>query len=507
MASITKRTKRGIVASLSTIALAAVGLVGMPAAAFADADTGTADLTLHKSGGEFADESTGQEIKGWNTDGAHPPVVGATYSLYKADGIDLTGSAGWTAANPIVRAFNDSDHSVAPVTDKPNQKSAADATFTKVGEQITTGNDGTAKGTFDVGLYLVIEDTAGTIVDNVGTTAGKVEPFMVSLPLQDNAAPGGMNYAPHIYVKATTPGVTVDPVTDEEDPVIEKKGAVQKDGTVRWTIRVGIPKDAATDEKVKEFIVTDVLKGLKYESGEQALSVHDTLGTKVAAAPDFKFEDTNGTLTWTFNSFEAIKQGAGGQVQISLVTTVLNGAKNPTNAATVTYNGEKVNTKTEGGEAVSEGLLSTITVNAVDQATTGPGKTAKALPGAKFTAATGTCAAPGTSIKTAAPITTNNEGTVAFTVPWASASNTYCLTPTAAPAGYAELTDGIDVTIAAAADGVTQEVGFTAVETTVPKLPTTGANGRVLMMGGGAAAILLAGGLYLSSRKREHEDA
>lgn len=179
---------------LAAIAALAV-LVGVPGTALANgvdpANTGTLVITKLDGGDE-------QE-----------PLAGATYTVKKVPGIDLTTNDGWAEASALT------------VAEVASRVASEDPT----GGPLTTGNDGVAEFTgLPLGLYYVEETSA---------PAGYLTaaPFVVALPMTDPDGSGWL-YEVHVYPKNSA--------LDIELRVIDQD-AIKLGDLVDWKGSSGIP--------------------------------------------------------------------------------------------------------------------------------------------------------------------------------------------------------------------------------------------------------------------------
>ncbi|QOQ38038.1 SpaH/EbpB family LPXTG-anchored major pilin [Trueperella pecoris] len=214
-----KRNKLRAGAAIAAIAL--LGSMGMGGVAFADTakapqsavagqdqsaanpalinKNATTQLSIHKYLGtpveQQKNDGTRQEIKD------RTPLQNVKFDLYKVNGVDLTTNKGWEAA----KALYERKVSVAELK-TGLQIEGTKFTFAKQGSG-TTNAEGYATIQAKVGLYLVVEDLAGSEGITDGTknyTAAQItgiHPFLVTLPMTNPDKRDSWMYDVHVYPK------------------------------------------------------------------------------------------------------------------------------------------------------------------------------------------------------------------------------------------------------------------------------------------------------------------
>ncbi|WHU57855.1 SpaH/EbpB family LPXTG-anchored major pilin [Trueperella pyogenes] len=214
-----KRNKLRAGAAIAAIAL--LGSMGMGGVAFADTakapqsavagqdqsaanpalinKNATTQLSIHKYLGtpveQQKNDGTRQEIKN------RTPLQNVKFDLYKVNGVDLTTNKGWEAA----KALYERKVSVAELKTGV-QIEGTKFTFAKQ-DSGTTNAEGYATIQAKVGLYLVVEDLAGSedIKDSKKTYTPAqitgIHPFLVTLPMTNPDKRDSWMYDVHVYPK------------------------------------------------------------------------------------------------------------------------------------------------------------------------------------------------------------------------------------------------------------------------------------------------------------------
>lgn len=230
-----QHNKRGLLGALGgVVAAAALVLSGGVASA---ADVSTIDP---ESGGELVvtklsnppdDPSTGAQINVENPE----PVLGAKFTIWKVDGIDLTTNAGWEAAE----ALNAATFTYNSTDDKWTFGTAT----TEEGQTEETDTDGQAifgEGLdLELGLYLVQE--THTPDGYIGNPA----PFLVTVPMTDPVDLDSWMYKVFVYPKNQEQGEPTKTVTDATT-MQANFGQASVNENVVWTIDSEVPEIPGT---------------------------------------------------------------------------------------------------------------------------------------------------------------------------------------------------------------------------------------------------------------------
>lgn len=170
----------------------------------------SSDFTIHKFDGDPVDPQP--ELTGTEADAPTGlnGIDGVQFSVTAVEGIDLTTIEGWQTYAGLNQFQTPEEQGLT---------SGASQT-------LTTANGGVASGTFDVGVYRVVE----TVTPDGATP---IAPFYVALPLPANTATGseGWNTDVHVYPK-NQPLQAVKAVVDE--------GVVAGE-SVQYTVNTDVP--------------------------------------------------------------------------------------------------------------------------------------------------------------------------------------------------------------------------------------------------------------------------
>ncbi|WP_187994778.1 SpaH/EbpB family LPXTG-anchored major pilin [Schaalia sp. JY-X159] len=496
MSTTRKPLARRILASIGATALGVVGVAGLATTAMADDDGGGEDptpvvnlgninpeedasLIIHKYDGNPGLAGNGTAIT--DTESLGNALSGVKFSvcpvLYNSEAIDLTTYQGWVDA----QGANITNVLPPPVTDPPTP--AGPYSLGACTEVTTINGVATypATGSAAFGLYFVTETDPG---DNL--IVSPVQDFLVSIPYP-NA--DGWLYDVHVYPKNK-----VD--NNEPEKTVTDPGANFAVGdTLTWTITKELPA-LATGGTFTKLIITDQVDGrLALDADDVTVTVSDV----ALVDGDYTVTVEGNLVTVTFNKPGLAKLEAGKTVTVVLETTVETlGEDEFTNQAFVNVNDAVQGT---GEPTVYWGSVELTKKDAANQAL---------LSGAKFELYD---SINGTKINTTpALLVTDADGTFTVNGLWvgtsADAEKEYCLKEIEAPAGYTTPTgDAAWTCFDVAADGLTPvEVSVDNTKQTGPTLPLTGASGTLLMTIGGIGLVAVAGGLYLATRRKAHQE-
>ncbi len=484
---------RRLVAALGAAALSVVGVAGISSAAFAaqgsdgtppgEAAAGTTGtLTVHKYAGSVTDPALPNNGTVQTPD--RPVLAGIEFTVCQVDNIDLTTSAGWTAAKAVT----------------PDNASCK----TNPTQSIKTGSDGIANFTsLPIGLYLVRETNTPTDV----TAAG---PFLVSIPYPSTSGTGDAQttnwlWTVHVYPKNSLAGSGEKTVAD---PATNGLGS-----TVPWQIKTRPIGSFNDGQPLTAYKVKDSLDSrLTYMANSAKVYVVSPAGVETLLGTNYTLDAPTAAgddliVTFAVNYVNGLPAGTTFKITFDTkVTAIGNGTIE--NSST-----EYVNDDTEG---YTPNTVSTDWGAAKLLKYDAKGNTAQGLSGAKFevyNSSNGACSELGSKITVndATEFTSNANGVVDIAGLYVGkngnpASRDYCVVETQAPAGYVldNTPKLITVHPGAVAGGYTLEIPNTP--TTGPNLPLTGANGQLLALIGGGSLVLLAAGTALVARKRSHQD-
>lgn len=230
-------------------------------AVFDTSKDGSATLTIHKYeyNGDEGSTGTGSSDDTVPTDAN--PLAGAGFTIYRV--VDSDGLSAYYGADPTALP-NVSTY----VTDG---KIKAEYEGTQVGEELTTGTEGTVTfKNLSFGLYVVIETTKPAAVTSA------VEPFLVSIPMT-SADGSGWLYDVHVYPKnGTKYGEIKLKKTSEDNVALEGVTFVlqkldtedsDEDGSTEDWITITKQSGAAGDNTGDELTLVTNVSGLISVSG------------------------------------------------------------------------------------------------------------------------------------------------------------------------------------------------------------------------------------------------
>lgn len=482
--------------------------------------------------------------------GTTKPVQGVVFKSFKFDSLPLTGNGAndsWNKLSAVDGAKL--ENACNGVGKDKGTPSLEDFTFESTGQMFSaTGADGKATlSNLAVAAYLVCE------VEAPGTVVSKAAPFIVTIPHPDTVSKKWV-YDVTVYPKNTVGGI---------DKTIEAQRAhgFPIKNFIHWPVTVVLPK-LATGEHLAYLIVEDPMTDKRFsEHNVESVKVKkDTEETVLTAETDYKYMNQGNVLSvgLTKSGLEKAETKQGGKLEV-VFKTKMNAltssapeaqpgvVKNKANLRMRTWHHDIPNTpptdpktppstppgnppeqpqippfpKTppESPEVVSNwGAAKIKKVDAADPNTP--------LAGAKFqifsatdATAYGNCA---DAVKDSTPLTisdkttleTNSKGEIDFgglfvsdnVHPTVNAEKRcYIIVETGAPDGYVlpEKTETkIEVKIGEVTEG-TYNATIQNTKTTVPGLPLTGANGRLLLTLLGTALIAIATGGWVVYRRKQ----
>lgn len=217
--------------------VAALGLMVFPLAASADPAPEDGRLIIHKFLGPHVggDDPTGELL---DDTGFGIPINGVKFNLYKIG--DPTDSE-WPAV-PGVGPYS-FDSSAMTMTDGASHTyavTAADPASVTTAANVEFSADGIAVADLDQGIYLVVEDIAGSSpVDGSGdpiNVTSRVANFVVSVPMTN---PEGDGWLVDVHVYPKNESMTVTKTSD-------KPTGVAVGETITYTITSDVPEDMET---------------------------------------------------------------------------------------------------------------------------------------------------------------------------------------------------------------------------------------------------------------------
>ncbi|WP_286268104.1 SpaH/EbpB family LPXTG-anchored major pilin [Brooklawnia propionicigenes] len=464
----------------ASVASAAQGTDGTPPGNAASDTTGT--LIVHKYAGSVtSDPALPNDGTAQTPD--RPVLAGIEFTVCQVAGIDLTTSAGWTAAESVT---------VGTATCK-------DGTT----QSLTTLADGTATfAGLPIGLYLVTESD---YPDDVTPAA----PFLVSIPYPSTSGTGDAQttnwlWTVHVYPKNTLKGSGEKTVAD---PTTNGLGS-----TVPWQIATRPIGSFNNGQPLTAYKVQDSLDSrLTYVADSAKVYVvapGATDGTLLNEGTEYVLTAptaAGGTLIVDFNKTYVNGLPAGTTFKITFHTTV-----------TAIGDGTIENSSTEYVNDDTEGYTpNTVTTDwgAAKLLKHAKNDTTKVLSGAKFevyNSTNGACATLGSKITVngATEFTSNSSGVVDIAGLYVgknseTASRVYCVVETEAPLGY-ELNNApqaITVLPGAYAQG-DYTLSIPNNPAKGPSLPLTGGQGTMLFLIAGVAIIGAAGGTLIFRKAR-----
>ncbi|WP_122820797.1 SpaH/EbpB family LPXTG-anchored major pilin [Varibaculum vaginae] len=521
-------SKKKLLAMLTGMVMAFMGLAGVGAAS---ADTtltpntprasmpDKASLTVHKFMGATTDvKNDGTELNAaeMNKLTTQKELAGIKFNLYKVEGVDINTNAGLKLATKLAKIKLDSTVVTTGIKDGSDTYKLVPAKNASA----VTDTGGTAKfENQDRGLYVVVEDVAGSDPDAIKADGKKVEkdqitpiaPFALTLPM---TSPDGKTWNDNVHVY---PKNQVDELKKE---VSDKNVKVGEEFSYTLSA-TSTPTDSNKDKKLDK----DDLGGV-YEFYDELPANVSYVGTTATIAganqtenTDFKVTTDGNKITVSFQDPALNKIAKGVEVKVK-ITVKLNSVPGsgltenegklypnkwkkdkgdgiPSNKV-ITKHGDIVIKKINGSNEVLEGAIFTVHLN---------------------TAAKKDCSTYGDVIATSEA--TNAQGLTKLEhlqlSNWYNGAavgdddqQPYCLLETQAPEGYQILPKAIPfkLTKEGSVTDLTQAANEAAAGhfTTVtnyknPGLPLTGAQGILLVSVLGL--ILVSIGVTLAVKRRQ----
>lgn len=461
----------------ASVASAAQGTDGTPPGNAASDTTGT--LIVHKYAGSVTDPALPNNGTPQTPD--RPVLAGIQFTVCQVDGIDLTTSAGWTAAESVTVG-------TAACEDGTTQS-------------LTTLADGTATfAGLPIGLYLVTESD---YPDDVTPAA----PFLVSIPYPSTSGTGDAQttnwlWTVHVYPKNTLEGSGEKTVAD---PTTNGLGSA-----VPWQIKTRPIGSFNDGQPLTAYKVQDSLDSrLTYVADSAKVYVvapGATDGTLLNERTEYELTaptGPGGDLIVTFDVSYVNGLAAGSTFKITFDTTV-----------TAVDDGTIENSSTEYVNDDEEGYTpNTVTTawGAAKLLKHAKGDTGKGLSGAKFevyNSTGGACSTLGSKVAVngTTEFASNSSGVVDIAGLYVgknseTASRVYCVVETQAPAGY--VLDSTPKALTVTPGVVTAiPLPIPNTPTTGPGLPLTGGQGTMLFLIAGVAIIGAAGGTLIFRKAR-----
>ena len=460
----------------ASMASAAQGTDGTPPGQAASGTTGT--LTVHKYAGSVTDPALPNNGTPQTPD--RPVLAGIQFTVCQVDGIDLTTSAGWTAAQTVT-------------PDTANCK-------TGTTQSKTTGSDGIADFTgLPIGLYLVKET-------NTPTDVTPAAPFLVSIPYPSTSGTGDAQttnwlWTVHVYPKNTLKGSGEKTVAD---PTTNGLGS-----TVPWQIATRPIGSFNNGQPLTAYKVKDTLDSrLTYVANSAKVYVVSPAGIETLLTTQYSLSaptTAGGDLIVTFDVSYVNSLAAGTTFKITFDTTV-----------TAIGDGTIENSSTEYVNDGAEGYTpNTVTTDwgAAKLLKHAKGDTGKVLSGAKFevyNSTSGACDTLGAKVAVngATEFISNASGVVTIDGLYVGkngdpASRVYCVVEIEAPAGY--VLDSAPQPITVLPGSYAQGEYSVSIPNTPakgPNLPLTGGQGTMLFLIAGVAIIGAAGGTLIFRKAR-----
>lgn len=217
-------SKKKLLAVLTGMVMAFMGLAGVGAASAVDQQPEKASLTVHKYLGATTNlKHDGTAIEAGQLPKA--PLAGVNFKLYKVEGVDIFTNDGLKLAQEI---------SEKPITvnEGKTQITVNSKTYTikpaKTASAVT-GTDGTAKfENQDRGLYVVVEDLDGSAKimngseEVVKEKITPIAPFAVTLPMTD---PEGKAWNADVHVYPKNQENTLDKKVKDKNVTTLNQGA------------------------------------------------------------------------------------------------------------------------------------------------------------------------------------------------------------------------------------------------------------------------------------------
>lgn len=518
------------VVALVAAATVAVGMITAPAAKAAEGD-----IDFTRTDGSIVVHKYQEGTTQWGSDSQGDPaskttptagkaVEGVVFEAVKVDNYDLTKPESWNNLDKLAAAASTAG---TPVTG--NAANANAKLGTVVARATTDANGDATLGNLPVGLYYLVETSiSGAKIDGKPVTISKkAVPFFVTVPYPK--AGNAWIYNVHVYPKNGTSGT----IKDVDTSKWQKKGDL-----LTWNIDQDIPQNVTRlgfvdylDEKVNFSGVTvglvNPVSGLSFVENTDYYVTRATKGERQIVKVEFsaagiaKLKAQAGNKVRYVLSAEIKETLQSPAIPNSLYPIVNEydpwneGNPNPPNPEEPPF----VPETPPNPPTISENdpVFGSYQFTKVDSQTP-----AKPLTGATFGIfekdASGNCVVPNNANGFIATATSDANGRVSFTnillgkiaggkTPIAGAnSKTFCMVETVAPPGFVLNTNPISITIDPGAT-TAPKIGENFVNTkhTGPKLPLTGASGKILLTIGGIAVIMLAVGLYMVQSRRNKE--
>lgn len=461
---------RRALASVGAAALGLMGVVGLSTSAMAAGapgtegapESGTLTLTKHWEDGSDPGNPTGETLEG----------VEFTVTQVLKDGapIDLTDAAGWADAKAVF-------DSTAPAL--PDGYTLGTAV------KNTTNASGAVSFPLDLGVYLVTETGSG---ENL--ISGTAKPFWVSIPMPDEGVSGGFEYHVVAFPKNDPGEFSVDKeATGEYDEVTI--GDV-----LDWEVTFTVPNAPLN---YVSLVISDTTGSNHSFTAWGAVTVGAT-----TLVPNTDYE-INGADQIVFKqdgldkiNAIAVTEDTPVDVTAVLTTTVTAIPEDGvfSNEASATLNGETE----KGGDKYNVGSIK-IEKSSSDSKVTD-------LSGATFALYADNDGEAGHLITTG---TTNAAGEIVWNVyvgTGTTVERDFWIKETVALPGHVLPADPWTgpVTVVGGEQAEVLLVQVTNEKPEGPELPLTGANGTMLMTIGGIGLVAVAGGLYLATRRKAHQE-
>ncbi|AWE41458.1 SpaH/EbpB family LPXTG-anchored major pilin [Actinobaculum sp. 313] len=510
--------KRGS-AVVGALALGMVGIVGGTSAVADELSYGNIDqnakgsIIVHK---HLNGDGTLGTPDGSGTEG-DKPVEGVTFAAYPITSLDLSKASDWETLSNLTVPDNACANPTSPTLDSQTLDAAAGSA--------TTISDGSATiGNLKVAAYLVCEtDAPANIVQ-------KAKPFVVTIPYPNTADGEEGNWLYNVNVYPKNEEISISKTVENQSDYGYGLGSV-----VSFPVTTTIP----TLDETAYFKYFQIKDAMDERFGEVEVS-SVTLGTTpLAEGTDYTVNANGNSLTVAFTKEGLIKLKNNASAELKVVfqgkiTSVGDG--NIKNKAQLLTDTEYSTTpppddpddpeEPENPPTTPEVVThwGDVKVRKVDA-----DNTDKGLAGATFQvyAAEDPYASNCSSaVKTGSPLSVN--GTDTFTSdsngvveiaglyvsdsendPKDATQRCYVLVETAAPAGFVVPSNNetpLTVKIGQTATG-SWDATIANSKQTVPGLPLTGAQGKLLMTLGGIVLLLVAGGSVMVVRSRRQKAA
>lgn len=462
----------------ASVASAAQGTDGTPPGNAASDTTGT--LIVHKYAGSVTDPALPNNGTAQTPD--RPVLAGIKFTVCQVAGIDLTTSAGWTAAESVTVG-------AAACEDGTTQS-------------LTTLADGTATfAGLPIGLYLVTESD---YPDDVTPAA----PFLVSIPYPSTSGTGDAQttnwlWTVHVYPKNTLEGSGEKTV---DDPTTNGLGSA-----VPWEIKTRPIGSFNDGQPLTAYRVQDSLDSrLTYVANSAKVYAVSPAGAETLLTDGTEYDLTapttaGGDLIVDFDVSYVNGLAAGSTFKITFDTTV-----------TAVDDGIIENSSAEYVNDDTEGYTpNTVTTDwgAAKLLKHAKGDTGKVLSGAKFevyNSTSGACDTLGAKVAVngATEFISNASGVVTIDGLYVGkngdpASRVYCVVEIEAPAGYVLNSAPQPITVL---PGSYAQGEYSAPIPNTPAkgpgLPLTGGQGTMLFLIAGVAIIGAAGGTLIVRKAR-----